>query len=482
MTNPTQKLYEKVAGQILGQIQQGVLPLGKKVPSIRVFSRQLGVSLSTVIHAYQILENQNVLQSRPQSGYYVNAEAPLSDREPRKPPTPPNFSKIAIKKVDEGEVPHVIAAFSDPDNAVLSWGFPSHEILPFNSLKKSLSAGFEKQGSGGQVYNFPPGNLPLRIQIARHYLECGLTLLPDELYLVNGCLDGLFISLSVLVKPGDTVAVESPIFPGILYTINSLKLKAVEIPLDPRQGMDLDVLKRAISRHKIKAVISIPNFNNPMGCLMPDANKKLLVDMLAKKDIPLIENDIYGDLYLGETRPKPAKAFDKTGNVILCSSFSKSLSAALRVGWISGGKYHPQLIAYKFMVNVCGNPATEEGLAKFMEDGLFKRHVRKLRKYLADQLPHYTRAITQYFPEGTKYSRPAGGSNLWIEFPRKVNTFRLHQEAWAQKVILWTGPLFSLSVKVDNCAVISFAHRWSEKRERALKTIGDLAKKQLMRG
>lgn len=149
MSDPSQKLYEKVASQILTQIQQGVLPLDKKIPSIRVFSRQLGVSLSTVIHAYQILESRNVLQSRPQSGYYVNAQAPLSDREPQKPQPPPNFSKIPIKKIDEGELPYVISAFADPENLNLSWGFPSHEIFPLAALKKALSAGFEKQGSGG---------------------------------------------------------------------------------------------------------------------------------------------------------------------------------------------------------------------------------------------------------------------------------------------------------------------------------------------
>jgi len=333
---------------------------------------------------------------------------------------------------------------------------------------------------GGQAYNFPPGNLPLRIQIARHYLECGLTLSPEEIYLTNGCLDSLYLALKVLTQPGDTIAVESPIFAAILYTIKGIKLKAVEIPLDPRQGMDLDALKKAIHRYKIKAVMSVPNFNNPMGCLMPDVNKKRLVEMLAEKDIPLIEDDVNGDLYLGENRPKPAKTFDKTGNVILCSSFTKSLAANLRVGWISGGKYHSKIVAYKFMIMVGGNPATEEGLANFLEEGHFKRHLRKLRKYLGEQLPHYTQAMAKYFPEGTRISLPAGGSNLWIEFPQKINTLKLHQEAWAQKVILWVGPLYSLHLKVQNCAILCFGHRWTEKRDRALKLLGDLAKKQLI--
>jgi DNA-binding transcriptional MocR family regulator len=476
----TQKLYDQVAQKILNQIQRGVLPLGKRVPSIRIFSRQLGVSLSTVIHAYQILENQNVLKSRPQSGYYVNANAPLSEQEPRKAPVSPNFSKIAVSQL-EMEVPHVIEAFSNPENLILSMGFPGLEVLSFNALKKALNAGVERQGMRGLIYNFPPGNLPLRTQIARHYLECGLTLSPDELYLTNGCLESLLLCLNAVARPGDMIAVESPMFAGVLMTIKGLGMKALEISLDPRQGMDLDALKKAIGRHRIKAVVSIPNFNNPMGCLMPDANKKRLVEMLAEHNIPLIENDIYGDMYLGETRPKPAKAFDKTGNVLLCSSFSKCLVPSLRVGWVAAGKYQAKVIGYKFMANVASNPATEEGLAKFLEEGHYKRHLRKLRKFCAEQLPYYTQAVARYFPEGTKYSRPAGGSNFWVEFSQKINASKLHQEAWAQKIILWVGPLYSLSLKVQNCAILSFGNRWSEKTERAMKTVGDLAKKQLIR-
>jgi DNA-binding transcriptional MocR family regulator len=479
LNNQNQKLYEKVAGQILGQIQLGVLPLGKKVPSIRVFSRQLNVSLSTVIHAYQILENQNVLQSRPQSGYYVNAAAPLSDHEPRKVKEFPNFSKIPVKKIDM-EVPHVISAFSDPENLVLSLSYPALEVLSFNALKKSLNRGIERQGMQGLKYAFPLGNPALRIQIARHYLDCGLTLSPDDLYLTNGCLESVLLAVNAVAQAGDTIAVESPVFAGLLMTINSMRMKALAIPLDPRQGMDLDSLKKAMRRHRIKAVLCTPNFNNPMGCLMPDDNKKQLVEMLAERNIALIENDIYGDMYLGESRPKPAKVYDKTGNVVLCSSFSKSLAAGPRVGWIAAGKYHSKAVGYKFMVNVGANPATEEGLAQFLENGHYKRHLRKLRKFLTEQLPHFTLAIEKYFPEGTKYSRPAGGSNLWIEFPKEVDSSKLHREAWAKKIIIWAGPLYSFSPKARNCSILQFGHRWSERIGQALKIVGDLAKKQIV--
>ncbi len=479
MENPKdQKLYEKVAGQILTQVQQGVLPLGKKVPSIRVFSRQLGVSLSTVIHAYQILENQNVLKSRPQSGYYVNSDAPLSDREPKKIKIAPNFSKIPVKKIDK-EVPHVIGAFGDPENVILSLSYPALEVLPFNALKKALMSGYERQGMMGLHYAFPPGNEALRTQLARHYLECGLSMSPDDFYLTNGALEGLFLCLNAVTEPGDTIAVESPIFAGILMSIQSSRLKAVEIPLDPRQGMDIDVLKKVMKRQKIKAVVSIPNFNNPMSCLMPDANKKHLVNLLGEKNIPLIENDIYGDMYLGETRPKPAKIYDSTGNVMLYSSFSKCLSGGLRVGWVAAGKHQSKVIGYKFMLNVGSNPATEDGLAKFMEEGRYKRHLRKLRKFLAEQLPHFTQAMSKYFPEGTKASLPAGGTNIWVEFPQKLDSSRLHQEAWSKKIILWAGPLFSLSPKSKCCSILQFGHRWSEKIDWAMKTVGDMAKKQI---
>ena len=476
----TKKLYEKVAGQILEKIQQGVMPLGKKVPSVRVLSRQLGVSLTTVLHAYQILENQNVLKSRPQSGYYVNAQLPFFHPEPRE--EEPGVLKVASGKSLTAKIQSLgsfVSAMTNPKNLFLSIGFPGLSVLSTKNLRKSMKNGALKIGDQGLNYNSSLGYLPLRKQLARHYFDRGLNVSPDQIVLTAGCSESLNICYRMVGGPDGIIAVESPMVPLLPICLQYHGLKILEIPTSPRDGMNLEVLKKALKRHKIKACISMPNFQNPTGSLMPDENKKRLVEMLAEKGVRLIENDIYGDLYFGEQGPKPAKAFDKAGNVILCSSFSKTVAPGIRVGWILGGNYTHRLAETRFMGNASTNPLTEAGMADFMERGEYIRHLRKVRNFSETNLKIYTHAVLKYFPEGTRVSRPTGGLLFWVEFPEKIDASKVHKEALAKNILILPGQAFTLTPQFKNCVSISFAHIWSPAMEKTLELIGDLAKKEM---
>ncbi|HVM31565.1 MAG TPA: PLP-dependent aminotransferase family protein [bacterium] len=479
--NKTQKLYRQVAQQILSLIQQGVLPMGKKVPSLRILSRQLGVSLSTVIHAYQILENQNVLKSRPQSGYFVNEKAPLFGREPEGEAAPGPMQVTSAKSLNAKiqSMDPFISAMTDPKNLFLSIGFPGLSVLSAPSLRRSLKRGAWKAGAEALSYNSSQGSLALRQQLARHYLDRGVGVSPDQIVLTAGGSESLNVCYRLVGGDGGIIAVESPMAALLPICLQYHGFKILEIPMRPGEGMDLEFLKKSLRRYRIKACITMPNFHNPTGISMPDENKRRLVEMLAERDIALIENDVYGDLWFGKQPPKPVKAFDQTGNVILCSSFSKSVAPGLRVGWILGGKFTDKLSQARFMGNASTNPLVEAGMVDFMESGEYARQLRKVRKFCESNLRVYTQAILKYFPEGTRVSRPSGGLLFWVEFPRRVDASKLQKEALAKNVLILPGPFFTLVPKYKNYVSISFGHQWSESIEKTLEWVGHLAKKQL---
>jgi len=479
--SPAPKLYEQVAEKIKVQIENGVFNPGQKVPSVRVISRQLKVSVFTVIQAYWALENQGYLESLPKSGFYVPSSRQLLPKEPngdRNANTPKLSSgKSLTAKIQS--MGSFIAAMTNPKNLFLSIGYPGLAVLSTKSLRKSMKIGSLKIGDAGFSYNSSLGYLPLRKQLARHYFDRGLNVSPDQIIMTAGGSESLNICYRMAGGPGGIIAVESPMVALLPICLQYHGLKILEIPMSPRDGMNLDVLKKALRRHPVKACVTMPNFHNPTGSIMPDENKKRLLEILAERGVVLIENDVYGDLHFGDNPAKPAKAFDKTGNVVLCSSFSKSIAPGVRVGWILGGNYTERLASARFMGNASTNALMEAGMADFMERGEFKRHMRKVHAFCETNLKIYTQAVLKYFPEGTRVSRPTGGLLFWVEFPEKIDASKVHKEVLANNILILPGHAFSLTPQFKNCVSISFGHKWSEKMEKVLELIGDLAKKQL---
>ena len=232
---------------------------------------------------------------------------------------------------------------------------------------------------GARVNAYAPswGVEELRVQVARRALATGCTVTPDEVMVTSGGQEAIALCLQAFCKAGDTVALESPCYYGFLQAMEALGIKGLEIPAHPTDGLSLEALELALRTHDIKAVLAIPNFNNPLGSCMPPARKKALAAMLAKRGIPLLEDDIYGDLHHGDVRPMTCKSFDRTGNVILCDSFSKTLSPGLRVGWMAPGRYLEKLRYHKLISNLASPALTQLAVADFLANGGFDRHLRR---------------------------------------------------------------------------------------------------------
>ena len=463
-------LYESVANDISALIHSGTLGHGERVPSVRRMSRQRRVSISTVLQAYHLLENRGLIEARPQSGYYVRSQAhPVEEPAISKPPRSPQ--PVGVHEL----VSRVLEAGSQADIVPLGAALPSAELVPTAKLQRIISAIARRQPQSISTYSLPPGREELRRQIARRTRDWGVSLTADEIIITHGCMEAVNLCLRAVAKPGDVIALESPTYFGLLQIIESYGMKALEVPTHPRNGISLDALALAIEREKVKACLLMPNVSNPLGSTMPDAAKKRLVRMLAEHDIPLIEDAMYSALHFNPTPPFAAKAYDKKGMVMLCSSFTKTLAPGFRVGWVAPGRHLAQVQMLKFINSVGVSDLLQLTIAEFLENGGYDRLLRTLRRTYAHQLELVKHAVYRHFPRDTKVTRPSGGYVLWVEMPADVDSVELYQQAMKERIGVAPGPMFSASNRYRNCLRINCGVPWSARTERALARVGELA-------
>jgi DNA-binding transcriptional MocR family regulator len=464
--------YVEVADRIETLIEKKILRVGDKLLSVRALSKEQGISLSTAFQAYYSLESKGLIEARPQSGYYVKFSREHTLDLPRTCEPPDDAIPLSVDDM-------INSVYVDLNNEKLlnfSMGAPAVELLPAAKLNKAVMHVLRESKTCCLNYEHIQGNLKLRKQIARQAFNWGGTPSEDDIIVTAGAVEALSLCIQATTKPGDTVAIESPTYFAIFQVMESHGLKVVEIPTNPITGVDLDYLEKAIPRFDIRACLFVTNFNNPLGSLMPDENKKRLVEMLAKKEIPLIEDDIYGELYFGKTRPKTCKSFDKKGLVLHCTSFSKSLAPGYRIGWTIPGKFKERVLRLKRMHTVSTNTLTQAAVADFLSNGRFELHLRHLRKALYTQSLRYIQAVSDYFPDDTCITRPQGGFTLWIEMNKKINAFKLHKRALKHNIGIAPGQIFSSQGRFENCFRLSYSQPWNDKIGQGLQTLGRLMK------
>lgn len=469
---PQAVLYETVAESITGMISAGTLRPGERVPSVRRLSSQRRVSIATVLKAYEVLENRGLIEARPNAGYYVRHRTPAAD-EPSISNPPASARLVGISAL----VQEVLDS-RRPDVVSFGAACPGPDHMPTARLQRTISSIARRKPLCLTQYVLPPGNEELRRQIARKSLDFGCSLAAKDIIVTHGCMEALNLCVRAVAKPGDTIALESPTYFGLLQILESQQIKALEIPTHPREGISLEALEFAIERTRLAAVIVMPNAQNPLGFTMSDENKKRLVQLLDQRGVPLIEDDVYGDLYYGENRPRPAKAFDRTGNVMLCSSFTKTVAPGFRLGWVAPGRWYAQVKMAKFINSVGSPEVLQLALADFLASGGYDRQLRNLRRVFRDQVSHVAAAIAAYFPAGTRITRPAGGFILWVEMPEGCDSEDLFRQALRARISLGPGTLFSATGRYRNCIRIGCADPWSARVEQALIKLGGFLSRQ----
>ncbi|MFK4235445.1 GntR family transcriptional regulator MpaR [Pseudomonas guariconensis] len=466
------KRYERFADDIAELIRSGVLGPGQRVPSVRYASQTHGVSPSTVFQAYYLLERRGLIRARPRSGYFVNAHAPRPFSEPRALAPVSESTQVDVSAL----VFSILDSIKDPHTVPFGSAFPSPELFPLQRLSRSLASASRAMDPRMVVTDLSPGNPQLRRQIALRYMVGGLMLPMEELLITNGALEALNLCLQAVTEPGDLVAIEAPAFYACLQVLERLKLKAVEIPVHPREGMDLAVLAQTLEKHPVKAVWCMTNFQNPVGASMPEAKKQALVELLRRHQVPLIEDDVYAELYYAQQAPKPAKAFDTEGLVMHCGSFAKSLAPGYRIGWVAAGRFAQKIERLKLMTSLCASMPAQAAIADYLQHGGYDRHLRKLRYALEGQQLSMLAAIARHFPAQTRVSHPSGGYFLWLELPEQMDALKLFHMALAQGISIAPGPIFSPTRRFGNCIRLNYGSPWNEGAEQAMETLGRIVR------
>lgn len=448
------KLYQSLAKKVRERIEQGYYQVNEKLPSIRTLSQEHNVSVSTAQQALLLLEKEHLIEVRPKSGSYVKAQLVPADM-----PQPCRPAQYPLKVSQWKEVLSLRnnSQSRSEDFLNLSNGMSDIEAPTLRPLLKIMNQLITHEGVRCLTLDSLQGSLELREQVARLATDGGSRLHPDDIITTTGCQEALAISLQALTKAGDVVAVESPGFYGLMQILKALDLKALEIPAHADDGMSLDALEIALDQWPIKAILVIPTENNPLGSTMPDENKVRLLKMTQRYNTPIIEDDIYGDLRYKQPRPRTLHSFDTEGRVILCSSFSKTLSAALRIGWIAPGRYRERIEHMKYIGTANTTTLPQLAIAEFIKQGYYDRHVRTVRQQYRLNRDQLTQMLQTHFPKGTRISAPRGAYILWVELPGEVDTLILNERLIKHSIQIAPGVIFSASGKYRNCLRINYA-------------------------
>lgn len=457
--------YLRIADDFENKILEGIYKAGEKLPSIRKLHDHTGYSITTVYQAYIELEKRGAVEPRLKSGFYVK---PLlrnilpSPKLKRHKPAP---KKVLINALAAS----IVEDMSDSSMLQLGGAAPDPKLLPYKQLLRPIKSNMNCNIKDIIAnYDNPSGTLELRQQIAKRTLGISQKITIDKIIVTNGCMEAVNICLRAIAKPGDTIIVESPTFFCFLQLIEDLNMLALEIPTDPEHGIDIKSLKQALEQNDVKACIFISNFQNPLGYAMSSNKKRELVDLLSKRNIPIIEDDIYGDLYFGKTRPSTLKSFDKKGMVLYCSSFSKTLAPGLRVGWTMPGIFIETVKRLKLNTSIVSPTLNQFIISEFLKSGSYDRHLRKLRTALKNQVSNTALAIARYFPEDTKITAPQGGLILWIQLNAAVDGLKVYHEAKKNNINILPGILCSTSKKYKNFIRISCRYPWDDKVEKGI--------------
>lgn len=478
-TNDTHPRYERLAEEFHAAIDDGRLPPGSRLPSIRETAQSRGLSINTVVAAYHQLEARGEVEARPQSGYFVSARWPIAAMQPTPatlPQEPPALPDSAVLD----RIAAVVAAQADPATIDLSLACPKRsDAYPDKTLSRLAADIARRQPELLTDYSLPPGPLRLRREICRHAHDLGMALEADEIILTNGCMEALQLALRGVTQPGDTIAIESPTYFNLLSLADHLGLRTIEVPTHPDQGMALDALELLLAEGRVQAVVSMPNVHNPLGTGMPLEAKQRLATLARDYRVPVIEDVLYAELQYAVPLSPAVKAFDRDGWVIVCTSYTKTLAPGLRVGWLHAGRFHRRIAALKFSASIAQPAFLGEVLGAYLETGGYAQHLRRLRRLSAAQVNRLCGLVNTHFPEGTRAARPTGGFLVWIELPEGGDGNRLCDAALAQGITITPGSVFSPSGRHTRHIRLSGCHNFSDRHVHALVTLGQLAQRQL---
>ncbi len=460
----------QLADRMARSVRAGTLKRGERLPSVRELAAQHAVSLSTAVQAYRWLEDARLIEARPRSGYYVAA------RPPRLPEPQVSRPDPASRMVQLDQLGLQVMTLSQ-DPGVISFGAacPGPDLFDQDRVRRAMARAVMRHRDLLCTYPLGPGMEEARRAVARHALGLGCVLMPDDVVMTNSCIEAISLCLRSVCKPGDVVALESPTYYGFLEILQSLHLRALEIPTHPRHGLSLEALQLALETQPVKAVLAVPTLSNPLGASMPVADRRRLAAMVARHDVALIEDVLYNDLCEQDDKRRAVKSFDTTGHVMICGSFSKTVAPGLRLGWVEAGRWSQALRRTKAAQSGGQSGVMELALADLLTQAGGGAALRQLRATIASRVDEARQLIADSFPRGTRVSDPAGGFILWLELPEAIDSARLYEACLAERILIAPGLMFSASPRFRHCIRLGVGGQWQAPQREALRRVGQLA-------
>lgn len=458
------KKYELLANQLRLQIEKGIWLPGEKLPSLRRQAEQSGYSLMTVLHAYQMLESQGILAARERSGYSVSAsvKSPQNQSHSIQPTEAVSVNDFVFEVLQASRNIHTLS---------LGFAYPDPSLSPRYQLNKAVASAAKQSSLMTALDNLPPGNEELRHLIAKRYAARGMNISPDEIVITAGALEALSLSLQAATQPGDWVVIEAPAFYGAMQTLERLGLKAISVAVDPEHGLDMSSLERAFQSYDVKACWLMSNFQNPVGYSLSNEKKSQVAQLLEKYNVVLIEDDVYSELYEGDTAPLAVKQFDKSNNVMLCSSFSKSLVAGFRIGWVAAGNRALEVQKRQLMSTLATSAPIQLSLVEYLSTKNYEKHLKELRKTLASRKRKMHEFLQQQLSDIAKIYNHSGGYFLWLEFDASVDTTVLYREALDKNITLAPGKLFALQDEFNHCLRVNASFELTDANKQLLQQL-----------
>lgn len=475
MSSSEHSLYRRIADALVVKLDSGEWPAGTRLPSVRQLAQQFSVNNLTALQAYRWLEQRQRVVARPRNGFFVaGSSGPLQDETPHSLPSPGTWVHV------DDRVANLLTLSSSAIGVQLHMADASETLYPANELARRLHHKLQRDPSLLGAYLPAAEEKQLKSELVRLAASYQLALAPDQILMTNGSTEAIQLALRCLTKPGDVVAVETPVYFGLLQTLESLGLKALEIPCTPLHGISLEALEFALSHGPaIQCLVVVPNFQNPTGALMPDEHKIRLLELGRRYHFPIIEDDVFGDLHYSGERPLPIKAWDHDGMVIYCSSFTKSFAPAFRLGWTAGGKFHKRLERLKVSNSYVTSALLQATMADCLSSGLYARQLQRMRLHLNQQSHQLRDGVLAAFPRGTSISQPQGGMLLWLQCPEGCDSLSLLEQALPHSISFAPGPVFSAEPRFKRYLRLNVGHPWTPMLKQAIQTLGQLVHQQL---
>lgn len=466
-------LYQQLANSILERIRSGALPPGTRLPTVRQFARQLGVTRLTVHSAYAELQADGWVEATVGRGTFVAERI----GELRPPPAVTLGSEVT----PAGVLSDILHVAQLPGLTVLARADPALDMFPLRQWQKANEMALASGGPALLSYTTAQGDLVLRATLAELLRERGLTASPDEIVITAGVTQGLALTTGVLTRPGDTVLVEQPTYLGMLSLLSAHGVRVVGVPID-EEGLDVAAVELALRTERPVFLYTIPTYQNPSGICMSPERRAALLDVARRHNLLIVEDDIYGRLCYEGAPPAALKANDHTGHVIYLGSVSKNLMPGLRIGYtVASPALVQRLVIARQTQDLCSSPLTQRALATFIEQGWMHSHIKRMLPHYRERRDALLRAMECFFPDGVTWTLPRGGFSCWVTMPATISVKELYLSAIAREVAFAPGEVFASTSDDHSHLRLCFGAESPERITEAIATLGTLLRERFAR-